>query len=204
VPEPNGDRQKIRELNALPAKDVLKNKSRVCPPISAVCEIMDNIFDNFEENGAQRNLAISFIVKTVGAGEISIAENSGGIRDVKLEPLVRLGLAYHSAKGSIGIWGEGLKVAVFALGSVVEIFTHFPAETPALVSFPEGWLESPDWTVPVYAIDEEAPPPGVDHLSHQKSSPPHRLGGGHAGVGRHLWPQDPGDQRRRSGGAPDL
>jgi hypothetical protein len=37
---------------------------------------MDNIFDNFEENGSKHDLAISFIVKTHGPGEISIAENS--------------------------------------------------------------------------------------------------------------------------------
>jgi hypothetical protein len=161
VPEPNGDRQKIRELNALPTKNVLKNKSRVCPPISAVCEIMDNIFDNFEENGAQHDLVISFNIKTKEHGEISVVENSGGVRDKKLEPLVRLGVAYHGAKGSIGIWGEGLKVAAFALGSEVEISTHFPSEKPVVVSFPQGWLESQDWSVPVYAIEQDAPPLGA-------------------------------------------
>src|SRR5689334_8998298 len=109
--------EKLRDINAIPAKEILKNKARVCPPISAICEIMDNIFDNYEENGSGHDLSISFVVKSDGEGEISIAENSGGIRDAKLEPLVRLGVAYHAAAGAIGTWGEGFKVAAFSLGS---------------------------------------------------------------------------------------
>jgi hypothetical protein len=108
-------REKLRELSAVPAKDILKNKARVCPPISAVCEIMDNIFDNYEENGSKHDLSISFIIKAKKDGEISIAENSGGVKEEKLEPLVRLGVLYHAHRGSIGTWGEGLKVAAFSL-----------------------------------------------------------------------------------------
>jgi hypothetical protein len=122
--------EKLRDINAIPAKEILKGKARVCPPISAVCEIMDNIFDNYEENGSAYDLSISFLVKTDGDGEISIAENSGGIRDTKLEPLVRLGVAYHAAAGAIGTWGEGFKVAAFSLGLEVEVTTHFPNERP--------------------------------------------------------------------------
>ena len=110
-------REKLRDLNAVPAKDILRNKARVCSPVSAICEIMDNIFDNFAENGERHDLAISIVVETEGS-KISIAENSGGVREGKLEPLVRLGVPYHGVKGSIGTWGEGLKVALFSLGGL--------------------------------------------------------------------------------------
>jgi hypothetical protein len=113
-PKPPVAREKLRDLDAIPAKDILRNKARVCPPITAICEILDNIFDNYEESGWSKDLAISIVVKGEGDGEISIAENSGGIRENKLEPLVRLGVPYHSARGSIGTWGEGFKVAAFS------------------------------------------------------------------------------------------
>jgi hypothetical protein len=59
-------RHKLREISAVPAKDILKNKARVCPPISAVCEIIDNIFDNYEENGSKHDLSISFLIEAIG------------------------------------------------------------------------------------------------------------------------------------------
>lgn len=154
-------REKLRDINAVPAKEILKNKARVCPPISAICEILDNIFDNFEENGAAHDLSISVVVALAGHGEISIAENSGGIREIKLEPLVRLGVPYHGAKGSIGTWGEGFKVAAFSLGSEVEVITHFPREQPVLVHFDENWLNSSDWNVPIYDASGESPRSGT-------------------------------------------
>jgi hypothetical protein len=149
--------QKLYELNAIPAKEVLLNKARVCPPLSALCEIVDNIFDNFEENGRLHDLSISFLVEGHGVSTtLSILENSGGVRREKLEPLVRLGVAYHGARGSIGTWGEGLKVAVFSLGNEVDIRTWFPSEQPVALHFPPDWMKSKDWSVPVYAVDETA------------------------------------------------
>src|SRR5437588_5274170 len=144
---------RVRVLNAVPAKEILKTKARVCPPLSAVCEIVDNIFDNYEENGHRKDLLISFRIRTDGLHpEIEITENSGGVRESKLEPLVRLGVPYHSAKGSIGTWGEGFKVAAFSLGQEVEVQTHFPREPPVSIFFENGWLDSTDWKVPVYSI----------------------------------------------------
>jgi hypothetical protein len=154
-------REKLRDIDAVPAKDILKNKAAVCPPLSAFCEILDNVFDNYEENGERRDLSISIIFVSNGNREISIAENSGGIRDAKLEPLVRLGVPYHGVRGSIGTWGEGFKVAAFSLGSEVEVLTHYPGEQPVTVHFDENWLSSTDWTVPVYLIMEDVPSPGT-------------------------------------------
>jgi hypothetical protein len=153
--------EKLRDINAIPAKDILKNKAQVCPPLPAVCEILDNIFDNFEENGSTHDLSISVIVRSEGHGEISIAENSGGIRETKLEPLVRLGVPYHAAPGSIGTWGEGFKVAAFSLGGEVEVSTHFPNEQPVTVHFDENWLSTPDWNVPVYSASSDPPRRGT-------------------------------------------
>jgi len=151
--------EKLREINAVPAKEILKNKARVCSPLSAVCEILDNIFDNFDENGSRDRLSISFAIRSHGDGAITISEDSGGICDKKLESLVRLGVAYHAAKGSIGTWGEGFKVAAFSLGAELEVVTHFPDEQPVVVHFGENWLDTLDWNVPLYSATN-APPQG--------------------------------------------
>jgi len=153
-------RSKLFDLNAVPAKEILRNKARVCPPLSAVCEVIDNIFDNFEENGTSHDLSVSFIVTKSPDPEISIAENSGGIKRVKLEPLVRLGVPYHAVRGGIGTWGEGFKVAAFSLGSEVEVLTNFPGDPPISVHFEPGWLDSQNWNVPVYGIVDQPPSPG--------------------------------------------
>lgn len=148
--------EKLRNINAVPAKEILRNKAGVCSPLPAICEILDNIFDNFAENRPTDNLSISIDVQSDGNGQITISENSGGISEAKLEPLVRLGVAYHAAKGSIGTWGEGFKVAAFSLGREVEVITHYPDERPVVVYFDENWLSSSDWNVPLFAA--AAPP----------------------------------------------
>ncbi|MBM3508163.1 MAG: hypothetical protein FJX64_10780 [Alphaproteobacteria bacterium] len=84
-------RRELFTINAVPAKDILRNKARVCSPLSAVCELLDNIFDNYDETGSRGALEIT--IEATGAapdGEILIRENSGGVARTKLEPLVRL------------------------------------------------------------------------------------------------------------------
>jgi hypothetical protein len=62
-------RRKICDISALPTKDTLLNKARVCTPLSAICEILDNIFDNFDENQSiAKDLEILFTVNTKGTG----------------------------------------------------------------------------------------------------------------------------------------
>jgi hypothetical protein len=153
--------EKLFDLNAVPTKEVLRNKAKVCPPLSALCEILDNIFDNYDENGCQGDLSVEFAVKTKGEGSLSITENSGGVRHRKLEPLVRLGVPYHGVRGSIGTWGEGLKVAVFSLANDVEIQTHFKGEQPVAIRFGKEWLDAKDWTVPVYKLGKDEVPAGA-------------------------------------------
>jgi hypothetical protein len=154
------ERHKLFDLNAVPAKEILRNKARVCPPLSALCEIIDNIFDNFEENGTPHDLSISVLVKTGATPEISIAENSGGIQKAKLEPLVRLGVPHHGVAGSIGTWGEGFKVAAFSLGEDIEVLTSHAGDPPVSVHFQDGWLKSQDWNVPVYSVSDGRLKPG--------------------------------------------
>jgi len=84
--------EKLFDLTAVPAKQILRNKANVCPPLSAICEIIDNVFDNFDENRKRGNLTICVAVSTASPNSfVRITENSGGVRREKLEPLVRSG-----------------------------------------------------------------------------------------------------------------
>jgi Histidine kinase-, DNA gyrase B-, and HSP90-like ATPase len=154
---------KLFDLSAVPAKAILKNKAAVCPPLPALCEIFDNIFDNYDENGAARDLTISVIFSTVRA-ELSIGENSGGIPRAKLNALITLGIASHSTAGAIGVWGEGLKVGAFALGDEVEILTSYRDEPPISIHFEPGWLDVTEWSVPIFSIASDAIARGTSQI----------------------------------------
>ena len=152
---------RIKTLKATPKKRVILNKADVCTPKQAFTEIIDNIFDNFdEENRKNLNINIS-IFQYEGADEIIIKENSGGIKEEKQEPLVRLGDPSHLSEYSIGTWGEGFKIAAAALGRDIKVFTHYPGESPVLIHIDSYWWQNEDWEVPVYPAEPETIPEGT-------------------------------------------
>lgn len=166
-----GEREEIKE--ASPTKHVIRNKAKQVNIYEAIAEIIDNIFDNYERIGEssdqERSDALNIEIKAYppveGAhGELVITENSGGISEERILPLVQLGLSKRATEG-IGAWGEGFKIAAFSLGTEVEVFSTYPEEDPISVYFPHGWLE-PDnsywtsWNVETFTVDEHAPDPG--------------------------------------------
>lgn len=166
-------RKRIKTLKATPRKKVILNKANVCLPRQAFTELLDNIFDNFdEEDRKELNINIS-IFQYEGADEIRIKEDSGGIKENKQEPLVRLGEPYHPSEYSIGTWGEGFKIAAAALGSDIKVFTHYPGENPVLINMDNYWWENEEWEVPVYPADPKSVPEGntITVISNLKIKP---------------------------------
>ena len=170
--------EQITEEEASPTKNVIRNKASQLVVREALVEILDNIFDNFERH-ARDDLRVDVVVypKTQAApGEIVITENSGGIEKKRIVPLIMLGFPERSARG-IGAWGEGFKMAAFALGDEVEVFSTYPGEDSVSIHFPRGWLDPnhPLWTkwkVNTYSVPENPPPEGttiirVNHLHGQ-------------------------------------
>jgi hypothetical protein len=155
---------------ASPTKHVILNKARQLKVPEALAEILDNVFDNFERNSSRpKKLEVEIIayapIDGASPGELIINENSGGIPNDRLVPLVRLG-ASDKAAGGIGAWGEGFKMAVFALGQEVEVFSTFPKERPVAIHFPKGWLDPTDrlweiWKVESFEIQRNAPSEGT-------------------------------------------
>lgn len=163
------------EKFASPTKNVIRNKAEQLNVREALAEIIDNIFDNYErENTSLRPKKLEIEITVYGhmddinegGGELIVKENSGGIPYERVVPLIQLGYS-DKVSGSIGAWGEGFKMAVFALGQEVEIFSHVSNENPVCIYFPKGWLEPNDnlrwkeWKVNTHAIARNPPPKGT-------------------------------------------
>lgn len=154
---------------ASPTKYVIYNKARQLSVNEAIAEILDNIFDNFERNvtkPSELTISVTAYPATETAnGEIVIRENSGGIPEGRIGPLIQLGASARS-EGGIGAWGEGFKMAVFALGGEVEVFSSFSGEEPKAIHFPKNWLEPTNialwtqWKVEIFKIGSNPPPDG--------------------------------------------
>jgi hypothetical protein len=168
---------KIREEKASPTKNVIRNKAAQLNVREALAEILDNIFDNYERN-LPESLKVEISVYPQDGdtpGEIYITENSGGIEEERIIPLIQLGFSERSARG-IGAWGEGFKMAVFALGQEVQVFSTYPLQEPIAIEFPRGWLDPEhfrwkEWKVDTYRIAENAPPEGttIIRINHLRS-----------------------------------
>jgi hypothetical protein len=166
---------------ASPTKFVILNKARQLNANEALAEILDNIFDNFERNvKGKRTLEISITAYAPTGStfaELIVKENSGGIPEERIGPLVQLGASDRSTAG-IGAWGEGFKMAAFALGEEIEVFSSFKGEDPIAIHFPKNWLEPQNkalwtqWKVDIFGVDSNPPPVGstvirVTHLHSQ-------------------------------------
>jgi hypothetical protein len=163
----------VDRKEASPTKHVIRNKAKQLNKFEAVAEILDNIFDNYKRVGEasdqtraeKLNIDINFYPPTQGAsGELVVKENSGGISEDRIMPLVQLGLSKRANEG-IGAWGEGFKIASFALGSEIEVFSQYPGEEPIGVHFPSGWLEPgtslwESWDVETHSVESNPPEEG--------------------------------------------
>jgi hypothetical protein len=168
------------EQPASPTKNVILNKASQLRVPEALAEILDNIFDNFEGNSERpAKLEVEIVAyppTEASPGELVIHENSGGIPSKRVVPLIQLG-ASDRTLGGIGAWGEGFKMAVFALGQEVEVFSSYPQEEPVAIYFPKGWLDPnhrlwKQWKVNIYEIKHNPPPESttvirINHLHKQ-------------------------------------
>ncbi|MEW6668368.1 MAG: hypothetical protein AB1512_24410 [Thermodesulfobacteriota bacterium] len=170
--------EEIDEQEASPTKYVILNKASQLNVRESLAEILDNVFDSYQRNKPER-LSIEIVVyqpTSAAPGEILMTETSGGIERQRIVPLIQLGFSERSVKG-IGAWGEGFKMAAFALGEEIEVFSTYPGEDPIGIHFPRGWLDPghsywKKWKVNTYKVDQNPPPPGttVIRISHLHES----------------------------------
>jgi len=120
----------------------------------AICELVDNAFDIWTNGGRKKPLAIKIDLDR-DQQTMRIADNAGGVRESELNSLVAPG---HTLKKpeeeTIGIFGVGTKRAVVALAQDIGISTRSKGPKTFRVEFDDDWLQSDDWNLPYYEVDD--------------------------------------------------
>ena len=141
-------------IDAKPTKKVLRNKARACSIEKGIAEIVDNCIDYWREEYHNRDLEID--IKTDPESDennnVTITWNMGVPRE-RFKPLLTPGLGDHKSVNSIGVWGEGFKVGIFALGKEIEIKTKKKNSDLFRIFIPETWINEDDWEIPYSTSD---------------------------------------------------
>jgi len=120
-------------------------------------ELVDNAIDCGVSNGKSGDLKID-IYLDAERQIISVTDNAGGIKEPQLRLLVAPGASGNKANQElIGIFGVGGKRAGIALGERVEIRTRFKKEQGFQVDITTEWIESEDWSLAAYEIENIGP-----------------------------------------------
>jgi hypothetical protein len=119
-----------------------------------LCELVDNAIDLWQSQGRKSRLRIS-VHLDVQRQLIEVYDNAGGVKYDELRFLVAPGGSRNDPTASmIGIFGVGSKRAGVALGERVVIKTRYKKEPAYEVDITKDWLESPDWELAAYRIQD--------------------------------------------------
>ena len=124
---------------------------------TSVCELVDNAIDIWTRNRKVSQLTINIDLDVMNR-TIRISDNAGGVPETELQRLISPGATTNDPDGTtIGIFGVGSKRAVVALAENIRIKTRFGTKTSFQIDIDNSWLESSDWEMPIYEIDEITP-----------------------------------------------
>jgi len=147
------NRKIIKILDASPSKQILLNKALNCPFENSAKEIIDNCIDYWEEliEFDDKDLNILFEVINTESEEDALVRISWnmGIPEERWEPLVKMGAPQHKKPETIGVWGEGFKIAIFGIGTKIDIYSKLN-ENVVDIDIPENWLKKEDWNINVF------------------------------------------------------
>ena len=124
----------------------------------AILDLLDNCLDGVVRlSSAKNKLDDPFFYKghcadiTVSSKGFSIKDNCGGIpRDVAKNYAFRMGKVptTNTDHPTIGIYGIGMKRAIFKIGSAAVVHTQYNNEKYS-VRIPSDWVASADWSFPI-------------------------------------------------------
>ncbi len=147
-------RRQVDVLDATPSKRLFLSIIADYNLNRSVCELVDNAFDIWTEGGRKGTLTVRIDLDK-GQQTIRIADDAGGVRESELNSLVAPGQTLKKPnEESIGIFGVGTKRAVVALAQDIKISTRYKDEGSFRVEFDDSWLQSDDWDLPYYEVDE--------------------------------------------------
>ena len=163
------ERREIGEARASPTKDFfVRMLTRDIELGDAILDLLDNCLDGILRTAGQdaegdRPYEGYKAVLTMSPDEFVIEDNCGGI---PMETAKKYAFAMgrpldapEDAAATIGMYGIGMKRAIFKLGTNAVVESRFGDEEGFFVEFTPEWMKSDRWDdLPVYALGEEQRP----------------------------------------------
>lgn len=132
---------------------------------TSICELVDNAIDIWLRGQKKAKLEIKIDLDVMNRS-ITISDNAGGVQETEIEMLVSPGATANDPNANtIGMFGVGSKRAVVALAEIVRIRTRHGTEKSLQIDIDNSWLESPEWRMPIYRIQDIEPNTTVVELS---------------------------------------
>ncbi len=150
-------KKKIDDIDASPSKRIYLSIISDYHTVIALCELIDNVIDNWVFEGKKGKLTIS-IDLDYERQIIKVVDDSGGIKREDLKMIVSPGHSRNEGNDSIiGIFGVGSKRAVIALAEDIKIYSRYKQEKTVLIEINDEWIKDASWEVPAYEVADIDP-----------------------------------------------
>jgi hypothetical protein len=149
-------KKEVEPVDATPSKRLFLSIIADYDLNRSICELIDNALDVWFKTGKSGSLNIQIDLDK-NQQRIRISDNAGGVKKEELRYIVGPGQTGNLPTDEvIGIFGVGTKRAVVALAQDVMIITRHRKDKTYRVEFDDNWLQTEDWELPVYEVDEIA------------------------------------------------
>ncbi|MCK4527845.1 ATP-binding protein [candidate division WOR-3 bacterium] len=146
-------KKEVGHIDAVPSKRLFLSIIADYDLNRSICELIDNVLDVGVKSERCDPIKIEINLEK-NQQTIYVTDNASGIKKSDLRFIVGPGQTSNvPTEETIGIFGVGTKRAVVALAQDVKITTRYGKNKTYLVEFDDSWLESEDWELPVYEVD---------------------------------------------------
>jgi len=147
-------KDEVEKLDGTPEKRLFWSIISDYGLLTAICELIDNAIDIWVANRKVSNLEIKVILDH-NRQRICVEDNAGGVKKQNLRLLIAPGGSSNDPSDEIiGVFGVGSKRAGVALGETIKIQTRYENNQTYQLDVSKEWLESEEWEMPIYEIDE--------------------------------------------------
>jgi hypothetical protein len=159
-------KKEVDRIDAVPSKRLFLSIIADYDLNRSICELIDNALDIWVKNGKSMPINVQVDLDK-NQQTILISDNAGGVKKDDMRVIVGPGQTSNLPTDEvIGIFGVGTKRAVVALAQDIKITTRHGKDKTYRVEFDDNWLQTEDWKLPVYEVDEI--PEGTTKIELQK------------------------------------
>lgn len=147
-------KKEVDQVNAVPSKRLFLSIIADYDLNRSMSELIDNALDIWVKNGKGTPIDIRINLDK-NQQTICISDNAGGVKKDDIHVIVGPGQTSNLPTDEIiGIFGVGTKRAVVALAQDIKITTRHGKNKTYRVEFDDSWLQTEDWQLPIYEVDE--------------------------------------------------